>query len=53
MSGYLWEKSRAMIGWKMTNEKASLVYNLWAVYEFFLSAEGGVRSFDESGFKSR
>ena len=31
-------KSRALIGWKKTNERASLVYNLRAEYEFFLLA---------------
>ena len=39
-------KSRAVIGWKRIAERASFVGNLWAVQEFFLSAEGGVRSFD-------
>ena len=46
-------KGRAMIGWKRIAERASFVFNLWAVQDFFLSAEGGVRSFDKSGFKSR
>ena len=46
-------KSRAVIGWKRIAERASFVYNLWAVQEFFLSAEGRSRSFDKSGFKSR
>ena len=47
------EKSRAVIGRKKTDERASLMHNLSPVNKFFLSAEGGVRSFDESGFKSR
>ena len=38
---------------KKTNDRASLVHNLKAVHEFFLSAEGGVKSFDKSGSKSR
>ena len=46
-------KSRAVIGWKRIAERASFVYNLWAVQEFILSAKGGSRSFDKSGFKSR
>ena len=47
------EKSRAVIGRKKTNERASLVPSLEAVHEFFLLAEGGIRSFDKSGFNSR
>ena len=50
--GYLQEKpSRDWL--EKTNERASLVHNLHAVHEFFLSADGGVGSFDESSFKSR
>ena len=45
-------KSGAVIGWKRIGERTSFVYNLWAVQEFFLSVEGGVRSFDKSGFKT-
>ena len=45
-------KSRAVIDWKKTNEEVSLAIYLSAVREFFLSAEGGDRSVDESGFKS-
>ena len=41
-------KSRAVIGWKRIDERASFAYNLEAVHEFFLLAEGGVRSFDKS-----
>ena len=35
------------------NEKASLVHDFKTVHEFFLPAQGGVRSFDGSGYKSR
>ena len=46
-------KSRAVIGWKKTNERASLAHDLEAAHEFFLSVEGEIRNFDENGFKSR
>ena len=46
------EKSRAVIGGKRINERALFVYYLQAVHEFFLSAEGGVRSLDISDIKS-
>ena len=32
----------------MIDERASIVYNLKVENQFFLSAEGGVRSFDKS-----
>ena len=44
------EKSGAVIGGKRINERASFVHNLWALHKFFLSAEGRVKSSDESGF---
>ena len=44
------EKSRTVIGQKRIDERASFVYNLWAVHELLLSTEGGVRSFDKSDF---
>ena len=45
-------KSQAVIGWKRIDERASFVYNPQVENEFFLSAEGGVRSLDKSDFKS-
>ena len=41
-------KSRAVIGWKRIDERASFIYKLSFENGFFLSAEGGVRSFDKS-----
>ena len=46
-------KSRAEIGRRRINKRASFVHNLYAVHEFFLSAEGGVESFYKIDFKSR
>ena len=41
------EKYRTVIGGKRINERASFGYNVEAVHKFFLSAEGGFRSFDK------
>ena len=49
----IYRENRAVIGWKKTNERASLVHNLKAAHEFFLSAEGVFKSFYGSGFESR
>ena len=46
-------KSRAVIGWKNTNQRESLVHNLQALHEFCESAEGGVGSFDKTRFKEQ
>ena len=51
--GAVIEKTRAVIAGKRINERASFVLNFYAVHEFFLSAEGAVRSFDKSDFKSK
>ena len=46
-------ESGAVIGWKRIDERASLVFNLEVKNKSFLSAEGRVRNFNESDFKSR
>ena len=51
--GAVIEKTRAVIGGEKINERASFVLNFYAVHEFFLSAEGAVRSFDKSDFKNK